>query len=306
MKKGIVTILSVLFCLAIFAQQVPITSQYVMNRLVINPAYAGELGFYSASISYRKQWINLDGAPTTQNISIHGPAMKGKLGFGLVYLRDVIGVSKQNSISGSFAYKIKMKKHKTLSFGVAGTAVFFNNQWSKIKTTDANDAVFATDSPQYIYPDFSAGIYYKTPKYYIGFSTPAFLEHQLSTNSSSYKIKNDFKAYNYLVEAGMDFKITNEINLKPSFMSRYLPNSVYQIDLNLLLDYNNTIGFGISYRTQDAIVGMVQMHLTDQIILGYSFDQTISKLQKYNNGSHEVFLRYDFRYKVKTFDPRFF
>ena len=89
-------------------------------------------------------------------------------------------------------------------------------------------------------------------------------------------------------------------------MSRYLPNSVYQIDINTIIDYNNMIAFGLSYRTQDAIAGMVQLHINDQIIFGYSFDQTISNLQQYNNGSHEVFLRYDFKYKVKAFDPRFF
>jgi len=85
-----------------------------------------------------------------------------------------------------------------------------------------------------------------------------------------------------------------------------LPNSAYQIDINTILDYNNTIAFGLSYRTQDAIAGMIQLHINDQIIFGYSFDQTISDLKQYNNGSHEVFLRYDFKYKVKAFDPRFF
>ena len=135
---------------------------------------------------------------------------------------------------------------------------------------------------------------------------PMFLQHELNASASSVKISNNFSNYNYLLEGGMNFKITDKIDLKPSFMARYLPSSAFQIDLNVLADINNTIGFGISYRTQDAIVGMVQLHITDQLIFGYSFDQTISKLQKYNNGSHEAFLRYDFKYKVKTFDPRFF
>ena len=114
MRKGFLAILPLLFCLATFAQQVPLSSQYMMNRLVINPAYAGELGFYSASLSYRKQWVGLEGAPSTQNISIHGPALKGKIGLGLIVFRDIIGVSKENNISGSFAYKIKIKKKETI------------------------------------------------------------------------------------------------------------------------------------------------------------------------------------------------
>jgi len=305
--RKITLIISFFFLSTILsAQQIPISSQYMTNRLVINPAYAGELGFYSASFSYRKQWVGLEGAPSTQNISIHGPALKGKLGFGLMLFRDVIGVSKENNISASFAYKIKNRNKKSLSFGLSGSAVFTSNQWSQLKTTDINDAVFSADSPQYILPDFSAGIYYKTPQYFVGFSVPMFLQHEVSNKSSSFKIKNDFNYYNYLFEAGVNFNMTENIILKPSILARYLPSATSQLDINTIVDFNNLIGFGLSYRTQDAIAGMVQLHITDQLIFGYSYDHTISKLQKYNNGSHEIFLRYDFRYKVKSVNPRFF
>lgn len=305
MKKLILSILFSGFTVALFAQQIPLSSQYMMNRLVINPAYAGELGFYSASLSYRKQWVGIDGAPSTQNISIHGPALKGKLGFGLMVFRDVIGVSKENNISGSFAYKINMKRKETLSFGISASAIFANNQWSQISTTDANDIAFSADSPQYIFPDFSAGIYYTTKNYFVGFSVPMFLQHQLEGSSSKYSIKNDFSEYNYLAEVGVNIKI-NKIVIKPSILSRYLPSSSFQMDLNCIVDIDNTFGIGVSYRTQDAVVGLIQFHATEQIIIGYSYDHSISKLQQYNNGSHELFLRYDFRYKVKAFDPRFF
>lgn len=304
MRKVITIILFISICSTGFAQQTPLTSQYLMNRLVINPAYAGALDYYSVSTSYRKQWINIDGAPSTQNISMNGPILKGKLGVGLLLFRDVIGVSKENNITGNFAYKIKGKNKRSLSFGISGSATFSTNQWSQLKTTSDNDAVFSGDSPQYILPDFSAGLYYRSPKFHLGFSIPMFLSHNL--NASGYEIENDFNDYNYLLEAGINFKISNKIILKPSFMSRYIPNATYQLDLNLLADFNNVVGVGVSYRTQDAIVGVLQVRITDQFIFGYSFDQSISELQQYNNGSHEVFLRYDFRYKVKSFDPRFF
>ncbi len=305
MKRVIISILLIGMTIGSIAQQIPLSSQYMMNRLIINSAYAGELGFYSASVSYRKQWVGLDGAPSTQNISIHGPAMKGKLGLGLMFFRDVIGVSKENNVSGSFAYKIKGKRKESLSFGISASAVFTTNQWSQISTTDANDLAFSSDSPQYIFPDFSAGIYYKTKNYFVGFSMPMFLQHQLDGSAASYTIKNDFSQYNYLIEAGTEFKLNN-ITLKPSVLSRYLPNATFQMDINLIADFNNDLGVGFSYRTQDAIVGLVQFHANDQLIIGYSYDHSISKLQQYNNGSHELFLRYDFRYKVKAFDPRFF
>ena len=306
MKKLGLYILFILLVNSGFSQQVPLSSQYLMNRMVVNPAYAGGLEHYTASISYRKQWINLDGAPTTQNITIHGPAMKGKLGFGLLMFRDVIGVSKENNISGSFAYRIKMDQQKTMSFGVAASTVFSNNQWSQVTTTSDNDQAFSQDDPQYVFPDFSAGFYYKTPTYFVGLSMPMFLQHELSGTSNKYKIRNDFKQYNYLLEGGVSIDLNDGVILRPSLMTRYLPSSSLQFDFNTLVDINNKLGLGVSYRTQDAIVGMLQIHINDQIIFGYSYDKTISALQKYNNGSHELFLRYDFRYKVKTTNPRFF
>ena len=306
MKKVVLYIVLLGVVVDSFAQQVPLSSQYMMNRLVINPAYAGELGFYSASISYRKQWVGLEGAPSTQNISIHGPAMKGKLGLGLMFFRDVIGVSKENNISASFAYKINYANKKVLSFGISGSSVFSTNQWSQIITTDINDEAFSGDSPQYIFPDFSAGMYFSTPKYFVGFSIPMFLQHELQGSSSSFKIKNDFNNYNYLLEVGIKLKLNEKIILKPSILTRYLPSATTQLDINAVIDVDDLIGFGVSYRTNDAFVGLVQFHATDQLIIGYSYDHTLSKLQGFNKGSHELFLRYDFRYKVKAFDPRFF
>jgi len=305
MKKGTIILMFCVLAMSSYGQQVPLSSQYMMNRLVMNPAYAGELGYYSASLSYRKQWTGIEGAPTTQNLSIHGPMMKGKLGVGIMLFRDVIGVSKENNVSASFAYKIRSKSGSILSLGLAGSAVFTSNQWSQIKTTDANDIAFAANSPMYVFPDFSAGIYFNTKDYFAGFSIPMFLQHQLEGSSSSYSIQNDFNQYNYLLEGGYKMNFDN-IQIRPSLLWRYLPNAAHQFDFNLVADIDDMIGIGISYRTQDAIVGMLQFQVNDQIIVGYSYDHTTSDLQQFDNGSHEIFLRYDFRYKVKAIDPRFF
>ena len=278
----------------------------MMNRLVINPAYAGELGFYSASISHRNQWTGIEGAPTTQNLSLHGPAKKGKLGLGLILFRDVIGVSKENNISFSFAYKIKNKKQASLSFGLSGSAVFMTNEWSQITTAKENDQSFSSNSPQYVFPDFSAGVFYDAKKYFVGLSIPKFIQHDLDGSSNKYSMKSDFSQFNYLLEAGLKIPLNKSIVIKPSFLARYTQTAPFQIDLNTIVDINNKFGIGVSYRTQDALVLLLQLHASDQIIIGYSFDYTTSKLQKHNNGSHEIFLRYDFRYKVKAFDPRLF
>jgi type IX secretion system PorP/SprF family membrane protein len=65
--------LVVLISMSVWGQQEPQYTQYMFNPTVINPAYAGSLGYGSLFSMYRAQWIGLDGAPTTINLAYHQP-----------------------------------------------------------------------------------------------------------------------------------------------------------------------------------------------------------------------------------------
>ncbi|HCQ76363.1 MAG TPA: hypothetical protein DIV44_06090, partial [Leeuwenhoekiella sp.] len=73
------------------AQQDPQYTQYMYNPLVINPAYAGNRGVTSILLLHRSQWVGLDGAPSTQNLSVHSPIGLGKVGLGFSLVNDVLG-----------------------------------------------------------------------------------------------------------------------------------------------------------------------------------------------------------------------
>jgi hypothetical protein len=61
------------------------------------------------------------------------------------------------------------------------------------------------------------------------------------------------------------------------------------------------------YRTGDAIVGMVEWQMNDQLRFGYDYDYTISKLNPYNQGTHEIMLRYEFGSSRNSYvSPRYF
>ena len=51
------------------AQQLPIYSQYLYNKFLINPAHAGSDGFVSFNMTAREQWIGYTGAPRTFSLS---------------------------------------------------------------------------------------------------------------------------------------------------------------------------------------------------------------------------------------------
>src|SRR5436190_22214619 len=124
MKKNIFTLLLILSPCLLFAQQDALVSQYMFNGLVLNPAYAGTHKYANATSQYRKQWVNFNGAPTTQIISADGPTKSKKVGLGLLLANDKIGVSKQTEIYGNYSYHLDLSSKTRLSMGLraGGTA----------------------------------------------------------------------------------------------------------------------------------------------------------------------------------------
>ena len=69
MKKLIILLVATItMAEVVLAQQDPQYSQYMLNTMIINPAFAGSRGVSSVGILHRSQWMGLDGAPTTETI----------------------------------------------------------------------------------------------------------------------------------------------------------------------------------------------------------------------------------------------
>ena len=109
-----------------------------------------------------------------------------------------------------------------------------------------------------------------------------------------------------MLTAGFLIRLNPDLLLKPSVLVKYLRNSPVEADINANLIIKDAFWIGASYRTGDAVVGMLEYQINPQFRIGYAFDYSITELQKYHNGSHEFMLRYEFGYKVKAMSPRYF
>ena len=65
MKKLVYILFFVIIEQISFAQQLPLYSQYLYNKFLINPAVAGSDGYTSLNLTARKQWVGLSGSPQT-------------------------------------------------------------------------------------------------------------------------------------------------------------------------------------------------------------------------------------------------
>lgn len=288
------------------AQFDPMFTQYMFNELFINPAYAGSRECLSVTGLVREQWIGLDGAPSTQTLSIHAPVLNQKMGIGLSLLNEGIGVSKRTGVNFNASYRIKMKE-SWLSFGVQAGVVSLSEDLMKLNLSTDNQ--FMINARRMMAPNVGFGAYYMAPKWYVGLSVPRMIQNRLSTSSGSAVVDNTFNPedFHYYLTGGSVHKLSQVITLRPNVMVKAVSGAPVELDLSANLLFNDLIWAGLAYRTGDAASIFIGAYLTQQLRFGYAYDYTLSGLQDFNTGSHELMLGYDFNYnKEKITTPRHF
>lgn len=289
----------------VLAQHTPLTSQYLFNGLVINPAYAGSRDALTANLTYRQQWVGFDGAPITQTMSIHAPIGRSKVGLGLMLYNDHIGVSNETGLMSNYAYRIRFPQGKlSLGFG-AGFSILRAN-WNEVSLQQADDQSFAGATRGAIRPNFSAGGFYYAKTWFVGASLPFVLVHRYDLADRGYGLDQEKADAQPMLTGGYVFLLSPDLKLKPSTLIRYRIESGVQADLTGNLIIKDKVWAGVSYRTGDALVGSVEVLPTPQWRFGYSYDLGLSAINPYHAGSHELLLQYEFGYRVRVRDPRYF
>jgi type IX secretion system PorP/SprF family membrane protein len=305
MNRIFLLILIVIFPLRLAGQMLPLSDHYGYNALSINPAFAGCQDALSATILYRNQWVGFKDAPKSYLLAIHTPFRNDRIGLGLLIENNSIGIFKETNILGNYAYRIELNEG-ILSLGVGFGVTVHNISWNKLDATDPNDIQLMNNPSTAVLPVFSLGTYYYTKKYFIGISLPLFLSHTIDQSTGHYKISNNFSAYNYIVTGGYELRLSPNIKLLPSVLIKYHPKNVIQVDYNAQLNLKDKIWLGFGYRNKNLLVGMLQVQLSYQLRMAYSYDFDLGNIGKYRNGSQEIGLNYIFRYSRKVMGPRQF
>ncbi len=276
----------------------------MFSGLVTNPAYAGSRDALNVTGIYRHQWTGFEGAPRTQSLFFHSPTLNPKNNYGFSVVHDRLGVSQHTMLYGVYAYRIPLENGRRIAFGLQGGLSMLRDNWTSIVTDQPDDEVFLADSPTFLVPRFGAGIYYDTQRWYLGLSAPFLLDYK----NSDYEIytENSLNYRPFLLSTGFLIRLNPDLMLKPSILAKYLPGSPFQVDLNLNLIVKDAFWIGASYRSRDSFIAMLEYQINQQLRIGYSYDYSISNLRRYNSGSHEIMLRYEFGYKIKAMSPRYF
>ncbi len=290
-----------------YAQQEAQYTQYMYNTISINPAYAGNREVLSIAGLYRSQWVGLEGAPKTQTLNVHSPLNKKGVGLGVSIINDQIGPTSETSFNIDFSYTIRTSSSGKLSFGLKTGAQLLTVDYNKLNSYHSDDQVLLANIESLFAPNLGAGIYYHNGnRWYLGVSVPNLLEtkHLESSQISVAKEKMHF----YII-SGYVFDLSNTLKFKPAVLCKAVEGAPIALDISGNFLFNNTFRIGGAYRLDAAWSAMAGFQVTEGILLGMAYDRETSELgnTSFNDGSYEVFLRFELPHKrKKMISPRFF
>lgn len=313
------------------AQQDVQFSQYVFNPLFINTAYAGYRGDTYLSGIYRQQWAGLQGAPVTAGASVDWlvPGRDERMGFSAKIMSDKLGPQQVLYASGGYAYRIPMNELGTerLCIGVGLGITQYSLNGTAFKYVDNADQSIPINNTNKLVPDANLGIYYYTPDWYLSLSANDLLAvntADVKYSWNTYTFSTMQRSAHLYLGGGVLLNMSDNVKFKPSFMWKEDLKGPGNIDLTASFLLHDLLWLGASYRSgmdlwkkgglqsnlerKDAFAVIADIYATPALRIGYAYDFTVSKLNPYQNGTHEVSvgLRFAGKKSTRELSPRFF
>jgi len=290
------------------AQQEAMFTQYMFNGLAINPAYAGSHQTLEFTALAREQWTGLEGAPSTQTFTAHSPLRNRSIGLGLSVIHDQIGITNQFGVYGAYSYRIQFHNRGVLSMGLQAGFTQYHEDLTELQGSirDPNDPNFAQDEVSKFMPNFGAGLYYYTERYYAGLSSPHLVQNKLDNLENSDEEARQRR--HYFFATGYVFDLSRSVKFKPNLLVKVVEGAPVQADINLNFLFQEILWAGVSYRSFDSFDAIIQINLTEQFSIGYAYDfATSNDLRRLHSGSHELMLNYRLKPpRRRMLTPRYF
>lgn len=310
--RGFILAIASIYSISVLGQQRAITSTYMFNGLVINPAYSGSLNVLSVTAVHRDQWVNIDGAPSFQVFNAHTSLLSNRIGVGLIASRDQVGIHEDIGFFGTYAYKVRTAVG-ILSMGLQAGFNSRNSDFSTLNILDINDPGLQGIQSNFS-PNVGTGLYFANPDIFIGVSVPYLIENRLYeeivdngeiiAGARDQSFFQSRESRYYYGTAGGVIHLSPSLKLNPSVLLRVQEEVPLGWDVNVNVIFEEIAYTGVNIRRGGDLTFLAQLILNENFRIGYAYDAITNDLNNYSAGSHEILVNY--RIKLRNFkkDPQ--
>jgi type IX secretion system PorP/SprF family membrane protein len=320
MKKIFVWIAAIVGASTSFAQQRPHYTQYILNQYIINPALTGIENYTDVRVSHRHQWAGFQDAPVTTYVTAHTAlgkkdfrttatsfsmegenprgqsyweqytAAKPHHGIGLQVINDRTGPLNHFAAYATYAYHIGLTPQTSLSAGFGIGMARLGLDASKLDITNVDPAVASSGQLGRWRPDLNVGVYLYSADYFLGLSALQVIPQRIDFSNNAVVAREGKQVPHLFATAGYRFLLTEDINLIPSLMVKYVNPVPVQVELNAKMQYRDFLWLGATYRKDDGFAGMAGINISNRVMAGYAYDYTTSRLNNFSRGTHELLI----------------
>ncbi len=260
-------------------------NHYLVDKYIINPAFAGYQYYPKVFISTQRMDLQLHDSP-----SVHIAGAHSRLGIGQNYSSGYMSKDRgaRNAVGGmlfadnngpyqaigvklDYAYHVPLSWNSTtLSFGLGGMLFSKRMRLDKYNSVSINDPLIAENmGKNVIVPDFNAGVVLSHDQWYVGFSVSQLLENSYQFSKVNYTPAQVFR--NYYLMVGYRF-IYDNFELEPSIAAghNFAPetpaNNGNFVDVNVEF-FLKPVVFTVSYRI-DSYITTALLYRAQKLELG--------------------------------------
>lgn len=293
LKAKNVQILCMTFCFTSFfsmkAQIEPQYTQYLFNIGSFNPAYSVSLENADVTGLYRAQFIDIPGSPRNIRLGGNFPLKNKRNGISFNAISDQLGPASQTFINVAYAFQVNLTDNTKLSFGLDAGAAILDVDFSEGTFENPGEPILGRQQINEFFPTVGAGTFLYSDDWYIGLSVPNVLTDDIFNEDVATIIEDRFQ-FNLI--GGYVFNFTENLKFKPAFLANYINGAPLNLNISANFLIGNVVTAGASYRLDNAVSGLAGFQLSNGTFVGYSYDYSINGLSGFNQGSHEVILKF--------------
>lgn len=335
-----ITIILLAVMLGAKGQDLPDLTNYQHNWLIFNPAFAGSRDLLSMSFFSKDNAILQPGIPAPKyfQVAAHSPFKKfNKNAWGLSYFNErepgtgLLGFNfsdpvpmLNHNLTGYFAHKVRILEGQ-LSFGLAAILTNERIDYSNLDPRQSQDPRFLVDiEPEWLV-NFGAGALYYTNNFFAALSVPRLINPLVLAGGNQASLEtidttglgsvvpvtqgSFIMNYNFMLAAGNQFEINENLTVYPSFIAGYIPSAELK-DMNYMVSLNvgllqEKFWLGTIYKSANEIAINFNVELS-KVLLGLSWDFPLSRTPGYFDNAFEIILRWDNLTKVVSKAPFYF
>ncbi|MCQ2229431.1 MAG: PorP/SprF family type IX secretion system membrane protein [Bacteroidales bacterium] len=298
----IIAVVSLIANVCSMAQNDLIVGQYIHNQFAVNPAFAGCRDGLTIFGSWRKQLVGIENTPMSMLLTAHAPMKKENITLGLQVWNQTIHESQNTGAEVEIGYRFNVTEKSWLSFALLPGVSLKSNNWSKVHLINPNDDAFAENTSN-VTPLLGFGMAWYGRQFFVGASVTSLF------------VSDDFDRYDaefapadaqYVFTGGYMFNVGSDFKVQPSVMANYSKKNDVDYAATLTGIWRNLVWLDAAYTSKNEMSFGAAYQINPRLRVAYNYGLTTGDLTGYSSGSHEISLQYDFVYRVKAVNPKFF